>query len=176
MTAGATDVGSALQAAMAGGTLAHLTDGVYTVASPIVINVTSTLQGPMGIDLGGARIVSQITDGSPVIEIVAGPGVDLRYLTLSNFTIEGNGREGDGIRIVADGNDRWVYNWTVSNVTVEHVGGFGLNVRGSVFEGIIANSWMIADAMGGAYFAHSPAASHVSPITRFASASQNNIT
>ena len=93
----------------------------------------------MGIDLGGARIVSQITDGSPVIQIIVGPGVDLRYLTLSNFTIEGNGREGDGIRIVADGNDRWVYNWTLENVTVQHVGGYrprrpGQRLRGHRLE------------------------------------------
>jgi hypothetical protein len=106
------DLGAILKGAMAGGYLAHLTGASYPVTSSIVINVTSTIQGPMGIDLGGARIVSQITDGSPVIQINVGPDVDLRYVTLSNFTIEGNGLEGDGIRIVADGNDRWMYCWT----------------------------------------------------------------
>ena len=159
---------------MAGGYVAHLAGAVYTVTSPIVINVTSTLQGPLGIDLGGARIVSRIKDGSPVIEIVAGPGVDLRYLTLSNFTIEGNGREGDGIRIVADGNDRWVYNWTINNVTVEHVGGYGLDIRGSVFEGIVANSWMIDAAQGGAYLAHSAGGGQVSAIRWFGGGFQDN--
>ena len=91
------DLGTALQAAMAGGYLAHLAAPSYTVTSSIVINVNSTIQGPMGIDLGGARIVSQITDGSPVIQLNVGPGVDLRYVTFANFTIEGNGGEGDGI-------------------------------------------------------------------------------
>ena len=43
---------------------------------------------------------------------------------------------------VADGNDRWMYNWTISNVTVQHVGGYGLDVQGSVFEGLVSNSWM----------------------------------
>lgn len=174
MTEGATDVGAALQAAMASGTVAHLPGGTYTVSAPIVINVAGTLQGPMGIDLGGGRIVSQITDGSPVIRIVVGPGVDLRYLTLSNFTIEGNGREGAGISIEADGNDRWVYSWAIDNVTVAHVGGYGLDVRGSVFEGTIVNSWMIADAAGGAYFSHSGNGGQVSAIRWFGGGFRDN--
>src|SRR5262249_2047334 len=89
-----------------------------------------------------------------VIEIDVGPGVDLRYLTLSNFTIQGNGSEGDGIKIVAAGNDRWAYNWNIDNVTVNHVGGYGLDMQGSVFEGLVSNSWMTNNAKGGAYFTH----------------------
>jgi len=175
-TAGATgrDLGAALQAAMAGGYFAHLTQQTYTVSTPIVVTVNSTIQGPMGIDLGGATIYSKITDGSPVIQIVAGPGVDLRYVTLSNFTIKGNGREGDGIKIVADGNDRWVYNWTISNVTVEHVGGYGLDAQGSVFEGMVSNSWMDGNARGGAYLAHSAGGGVVSAVRWWGGGLQNN--
>ena len=76
-----------------------------------------------------------MTDGSPLIRIVVGPGVDFRYLTLSNFTIQGNGGEGNGIEIIADGNNRWAYNWTLSDVTVQGVGGYGLDIEGSAFEG-----------------------------------------
>lgn len=168
------DLGATLKAAMAGGYLAHLTGPSYTVTSSIIINVTSTIQGPMGIDLGGARIVSQITDGSPVIQINVGAGVDLRYVTLSNFTIEGNGLEGDGIRIVADGNDRWMYCWTLENVTVQNVGGFGLDVQGSVFEGIVSNSWMIGNAEGGASFAHSDGGGQVSALRWFGGGFEDN--
>jgi hypothetical protein len=128
----------------------------------------------MGIDLGGAHIVSQITDGSPVIQINVGAGVDLRYVTLSNFTIEGNGLEGDGIKIVADGNDRWMYCWTLENVTVQHVGGFGLDVQGSVFEGIVSNSWMIGNAQGGASFAHSAGGGQVSALRWFGGGFEDN--
>ena len=149
-----TDLGAWLQAAIAGGYVAHPPAVTYTVTSPIVIYVNNTIQGPLGIDLGGATIVSQITDGSPVIQVVVGPGVDLRYLTFSNFTIQGNGREGDGIQLVAAGNDRWLYNFLVDNVTVNNVGGYGLNVQGSVFEGLVSNSWMTNNADGGAYFGH----------------------
>lgn len=154
-TTSSTDLGAILSAAIAGGYVAHLPGGTtYVVTSPIVINVTSTIQGPLGIDLGGATIVSQITDGSPVIQINVGPGVDFRYLTLSNFTIDGNGNEGSGIRLVADGNDRWAYCWTINNVTVKDVGGYGIDMHGSVFEGIVSNSWMVGNAQGGAYFSH----------------------
>lgn len=90
-----TDLAAALSTAMAGGYVAEMSGQPYTVSLPIVIDVASSLQGPIGIDLGGARIVSEITGGQPVIQINAGPCVDLRYLTLSNFTVEGNGSEGD---------------------------------------------------------------------------------
>ena len=53
-------------------------------------------------------------------------------LSLSNFSIHGNGLEGDGIKIVADGADRSVHDSTISNVNVEHVGGIGLDVLGNV--------------------------------------------
>jgi hypothetical protein len=168
------DLGAALRSAIAGGYLAEMTGQTYTVTAPIVINVTSTLQGPLGIDLGGATIVSQITNGAPVIQINAGPGVDLRYLTLSNFTIQGNGQEGDGIKIVADGNDRWIYNFTLDNVTVRGVGGYGLDVQGSVFEGLISNSSMIGNRQGGAYFGHSAGGGQVSALRWFGGTIEDN--
>ena len=163
-----------LNAAIHGGYVAHPAATTYTVTSPIVINVSSTTTGPLGIDLGGARIISQINNGAPVIQINVGPGVDLRYLTLSNFSMEGNGGEGDGIKIVADGNDRWVYNWNVSNVTIEHVGGIGLNFEGSVFEGSVSNSWMNHNEGGGARFAHSANGGQVSALRWFGGGFRDN--
>jgi hypothetical protein len=151
----ATDLTSILQSAMAGSYVAHGSSGqTFTVSKTIIVYVNSTTQGPLGLDLGGGTIVSNITDGSPVIQVVVGPGVDLRYLTFANLTIQGNGHEGAGIQVVAAGNDRWVYNFSVNNVTVNHVGGYGLDVEGSVFEGIVSNSWMTNNAKGGAYFSH----------------------
>lgn len=150
-----TDFGDILTAAIHGGYVAELADRTYTISSPIVVYVDSTIQGALGVDGGGATLTSQVTDGSPLIRIVVGPGVDFRYLTLSNFTLLGNGREGNGIEIIADGNDRWVYNWTISGVTVEGVGGHGLDIEGSAFEGLVSDSWMNGNAQGGAYFSHS---------------------
>ena len=104
MAATTTDLATAPNAAIHGGYVAHLTGQTYTISSPIAIHVTATMQGALGIDGGDATFVSQVTNGAPLIKLVVDPGADLRYLTLSSFTIEGNGREGDGIQIVADGN------------------------------------------------------------------------
>ena len=169
----ATDLNSILQSAMAGSYVAQGSGQTFTVSSTIVIHVTSTTQGPLGLDLGGGTIVSNITNGSPVIQVVVDPGVDLRYLTFSNLTIQGNGKEGDGIQIVAAGNDRWVYNFSVNNVTVNHVGGYGLDVQGSVFEGLVSNSWMTNDGKGGAYFSHLDGG-QVSALHWFGGGFQNN--
>lgn len=163
-----------LRAALTEGYFVHLPADTFVVSSPIVINIDSSSATPKGIDLGGATIVSQITDGSPVIQINVGPDVDLRYLTLSNFTIQGNGQEGDGIKIVADGNDRWLYNWTVSDVNIHHVGGIGLDVIGSVFEGMVSNSWMTGNAEGGARFAHSPSAGLASALRWYGGGAEDN--
>ena len=97
--------------------------------------------------------MSQVTGGRPVIEIVAGPGVNVSNLTLSNFSIVGNGQEGDGIKIVAAGSDRSI-NLSISNVNIEHVGGIGLDVLGNV-SGKVVNSWMHGNEDGGARFANS---------------------
>src|SRR5262249_47049189 len=172
-TSTAIDPGAALSAAIAGGYVAHLS-GTLTVTRPIVIQINTTIQGPLGVDLGGATIISQITNGAPVIEIDVGSGVDLRYLTLSNFTIQGNGSEGDGLKIVADGNDRWAYNWNINNVTVNQVGGYGLDMQGSVFEGLVSNSWMTNNAQGGAYFSHSANGGQASALHWFGGGFENN--
>jgi hypothetical protein len=169
-----TDFGAALSAAIHGGYVAHLTNETYTITSPIIVHVTDTIQGALGIDGGGATLVSQVTDGSPLIQIVVDPGVDFRYLTLSNFTIQGNGQEGDGIQLIADGNDRWAYNWTIDSVNVEHVGGYGLAMRGSVFEGVIVDSWMEGNALGGAYFAHSANGGVASALRRLGGGFRDN--
>lgn len=59
------DLGAALRSAIAGGDVVGMYGQTYTVMVPIVINVTSTIQVPLGIDLGGAAIVWQITNGAP---------------------------------------------------------------------------------------------------------------
>ena len=174
MQVAGTNLEAALRNAIAGGYVAEMSGQTYTVTQPIVINVTSTIQGPLGIDLGGATIVSQITNGAPVIQINAGPGVDLRYLTLSNFTIQGNGSEGDGIKIVADGNDRWIYNFDSRTSRFAASVAIGLDVRGSVFEGMVSNSSMIGNRLGGAYFGHSAGGGQLSALRWFGGSIEGN--
>ena len=67
--------------------------------------------------------------------------------------IVGNGQEGAGIMIVANGTDRSIA-FNISNVNVEHVGGVGLDFIGNV-SGTVFNSWMHGNAQGGARFANS---------------------
>ena len=143
----------ALRTALSGGTIDTLSAASFAVTTPIVIYLTGASQGPIGIDLGGAKILSQVTGGRPVIEIVAGPGVNVSNLTLSNFFILGNGQEGDGISIVAAGADRSI-GFTISNVNIEHVGGIGIDAIGNV-SGSVFNSWMHGNTQGGARFANS---------------------
>jgi hypothetical protein len=169
-----TDFGATLSAAVAGGYVAQLNGGTYTLTQPIVIHVNSTIQGALGINGGGATLVSQITNGAPVIEIDVGPGVDLRYLDLSNFNIVGNGKEGDGIKIVADGNDRWAYNWNIDSVKVSEVGGYGLDMQGSIFEGLVSNSFMNNNGRGGAYIADSAGGGIASALRWFGGGFENN--
>ena len=61
-----TSLETALRNAISGGYVAEMSGQTYTVTQPIVINVMSPIQGPLGIDLGGATIMSQVTNGQPV--------------------------------------------------------------------------------------------------------------
>lgn len=173
MAASTTDFGATLNAAVQGGYVTQLNGGTYTITQPITIYINSTVQG-VGIDGGGATLISKVPPGQPVIQFVVGPNVDMRYLDLSNFTIQGNGSEGDGIKIVADGNDRWLYNFSINNVSVNHVGGYGLDVQGSVFEGLISNSWFNNNTQGGAIFEHSANGGQVSALRWFGGGADNN--
>lgn len=163
-----------LRDALTTGYIANQAAKTYVVTEPIVINITADNPYPKGIDLGGATIVSQITDGRPVIQINVASNTDIRYLTLSNFTLQGNGQEGDGIKIVTDSPTSWLYNWTVSDVTVKGVGGVGLDMIGSVFEGMVSNSWMIGNAEGGARFAHSANDGQVSALRWYGGGVEDN--
>src|SRR6202008_2146929 len=90
----ATHTGDPIETALnaaAAGTAQHLTVPSYSVSSPIVIHLTSADQGPIDIDFGGAKVQSNITNGSPIIEIVVDAGANVSNLTISNLMINGNG-------------------------------------------------------------------------------------
>src|SRR5258708_39158017 len=78
------------------------------------------------------------------------------------------------MQVIGEGNDRWLYNYTINNVTVSHVGGYGLDIQGSIFEGITSNSWMIGDAKGGAYYSHTAGGGQVSALRWFGGGFQDN--
>ena len=61
-----TSLDTALRNAISGGYVAEMSGQTYTVTQPIVINVTSTMQGPVGIDLGGAGLRTFDFDTKPL--------------------------------------------------------------------------------------------------------------
>jgi len=63
------DFGAALTSAVQGGYVAQLSGGTYTITQPIVIYVNQTETGPIGIDGGGATLISQVGNGSPLISM-----------------------------------------------------------------------------------------------------------
>jgi hypothetical protein len=67
-----TDFGAALNSAIQGDYIAQLNGGTYTISSPIFIHISSTTQG-IGIDGGGETLISNVTNGQPLVQIaVAG--------------------------------------------------------------------------------------------------------
>lgn len=131
----------------------------YTVEAPIVITVPGDRIGPM-VNGRGAKILGALPPGTnlPLITIQATtPGVNLRNMVVQDLIIQGNGHESDGLKIACPGNDSWIYNWRLSGVSAFGCGGYGLNVEGSVFEGLVLDSWVCNNTLGGARFAHAPA-------------------
>ena len=128
---------SALRAAIAGGFVAHLTDATYTVTTPIVINVTRSTQGPVGIDLGGAKIISQIANGAPVIEIIVAPGVDFGGLTALQLLDPGQRPGGRRHQAGRRRHRSLASDFTMSNVNIEHVGEIGLDMLGNASQGTV---------------------------------------
>jgi hypothetical protein len=124
---------TALKAALAGGTVVHLTDTSYTVTSSIVINITASFQGPLGIDLGGAKILSQITGGGPVIQINIAAGRRYRHVVAVELSrsraTPGRRRHQDRGRRRRSLDPRPSISGTS---IIEHVGGIGLDVLGNV--------------------------------------------
>ena len=57
---------------------------------------------------------------------------------------------------------------------MRNVGGYGLDVQGSVFEGLISNSWMIGNGEGGAYFGHSAGGGQASALRWFGGGLEGN--
>ena len=164
-----TDFGAILKAAMAGGYLAHLTGPV--LHGDLVHHHQRDQHDPGADGHRPRRCDDCVADhrrfaGHPDqcrcgCRPALRDAVELHHLRATAC-------EGDGIRIVADGNDRWMYCWTLENVTVHSMSAaLGLDVQGSVFEGIVSNSWMIANAEGGASFAHSDGGGQVSALRWF---------
>lgn len=113
---------------------------VYNIATPLTLAYAHSVRGG-GIAAEGVVLQSTITNGADVLTIsIAAGGNDVRDTGIKDLTIIGNGKDGNGLRILGPDNTSWFYNFVVRDLVVEGVGGHGVYATGSVFEAIIENA------------------------------------
>ena len=149
----------------------------FLVIPPGTYRVTRTLRfasqpGPKGditrnhgILAHGARILSAITDGSNVLEIVC--RATLRFLLLEGLDIQGGGREGHGILLECEHNEHYLYNFCLRDNSVQGCGGDGCCMMGNVFEGQIINTYLRDNKRNGLTLGHGAKAGILSAIHAF---------
>jgi hypothetical protein len=132
--------------------------GTYRVTRPLRIefeergrdNVTRL----SGLTANGARILSQIDNGQPVLSVVSRAIV--RFLLLEGLDIKGDGRESHGLYLEAEKLGTHIYNFCLRDIVVQGCGGDGCRIMGNVFEGQLFNSYFRNNKGNGATFGHSP--------------------
>lgn len=164
---GATDDTAALQAALdstfsADGTILQIPPGTYQVNRTLQIRFTRPLTRQGGILAQGARLISMIADGSPVVDIVSENTV--RYLIVDGLCIQGSGVDGIGLRINCERFGQYIYNFCIRDVIVQNCGGDGCALAGNVFEGQMINCYFRNNHGNGASFAHGTPAGILSAI------------
>jgi hypothetical protein len=130
--------------------------GIYRVTRPIKLRTLSKGDGNIthvsGIVGHGARILSQVNGGEPVIEIESRAVV--RYFMINGLQIQGNGREGHGLSINCQNRGAYFYNFGMRDVVIENCGGDGCSMVGNIFEGQIINSYFRDNKRNGVTFSH----------------------
>jgi hypothetical protein len=148
----------ALDAAFAGGRPRFLTipPGDYRVTRTLRVAPPEGAPGNIGRQSGilahGARIVSAIADGSPVVHVLSRSTV--RFVLIEGLEILGAGQEGHGILVACDRTDAYFYNFCLRDIVVQECGGDGLHLEGNVFEGQLVNCYARKNRGNGATFAH----------------------
>ena len=159
---GAADDTQALQAALdatfAGREAGLLTipPGVYRITRTLRVETADKPAGNIthrsGILAQGAILVSAITDGSPVVDIVSRATV--RFALIEGLQIQGNGKEGHGLNITCEQRGRYFYNFCLRDLVVQGCGGDGCNLISNVFEGQLFNCYFRDNRGNGATFGH----------------------
>lgn len=136
----------------------------FLVVPPGNYRVTRTLRittegGPKGnlvhhngITAHGARIKSDITDGSNVFEFTSNATV--RFFLMEGLDIQGSGQEGHGIYLECEEWGKYLYNFCLRDVVVQGCGGDGCRMIGNVFEAQVINSYFRGNKANGATFGH----------------------
>jgi hypothetical protein len=142
-----------LDAAYAGtGGVLVIPPGTYRITRTLRISPKHNVVHQSGIFGMGARIVSEIRDGSNIIDIDSQS--TFRYLLIQGLDIFGSGEDGHGIRLACAGNKNYLYNFCLRDLVVHRCGKNGAQLTGNVFEGQIANCYFRNNRGHGASFHH----------------------
>lgn len=142
-----------LDAAYAGtGGMLVVPPGAYRITRTLRISPKHNVVHQSGIFGMGARIVSEIRDGSNIIDIDSQS--TFRYLLIQGLDILGSGEDGHGIRLACAGNKNYLYNFCLRDLVVHRCGKNGAQLTGNVFEGQIANCYFRNNRGHGASFHH----------------------
>lgn len=155
---GRADDTAALQAAIddvfsrPDGGLLVIPPGQYRISRSLRIAPAGNVTRQAGIFAPGARLISVIDNGDPVIDITSRS--TFRFLLLQGLDIHGSGRDGDGIRMTCRGNTHFLYNFCLRDIVVQNCGRDGCRLIGNVFEGQLANCFFRNNRGSGASFHH----------------------
>lgn len=138
--------------------VAVIPPGRYRITRSIRIETAGRPEGNIthqtGIHGVGATLISDISDGSPVLEILC--QATLRFVLINGLQIRGNGSEGHGMYIRCVRRGTYFYNFCLRDVIVEGCGGDGCRMIGNIFEGQMFNSYFRDNGGNGATFGHGP--------------------
>lgn len=130
----------ALQHAAANAVLVIVPAGAYAIAKTITYTSAGNVGQGWGLLCEGATLLSRVGEGADVMRLESSHIV--RYFKLiGSLSIVGNGRDGNGLHIMALGPVQSFYNFLVDGLSVERCGGHGGLLEGNVFECTIANSY-----------------------------------
>lgn len=155
---GTTDDTAALQAGLDAafsqkdGGILMIPPGRYRITRTLRITATSNVTRQSGIFGLGARIISNIDNGEPVLEVNSQS--TFRFLLIHGLDIHGSGRDGHGIRLVCNGNRNFLYNFCLRDLVVQGCGKNGCQLTGNVFEGQLINCYFRGNKGHGAGFHH----------------------
>lgn len=177
---GETDDTSALQAALDatfrtddkgnnGGRLLLIPPGAYVVRRSLKVSLKKRARNQptqqTAIRGHGAILLSQINDGSDVLEIES--HATARFLLIDGLTVQGRGHEGNGLTLDVDREQSYLYNFCLRDFVVQGCGGDGLRMIGNIFEGQIFNSYFRDNKGHGVQMGHGPSGGVLSAIHVF---------
>lgn len=116
----------------------------YKINSTIQLTINSSTYRPWGLVGQGATLISGITNGTDLMQIVNPVGsvvYDVRYLQISNLKFEGSGAlngqflDGYGLRLIAqDGQKTDIYDCAFEDLIFDSLGADGMMLDGNIFE------------------------------------------